>query len=184
MLEDRVTPTAAVTQLTPAVGPAVGNTLVTITGTGFTGVTDVDFGTMPVSGFTSINSTTITVLSPPGTDPVNVTVTTTGGTSPTTPADVFTYAPTIIFSSPSFGSSGRRYVGVDHRDGFCEWFDLGQFWDGPGDERDVCQHNLAHGRQSAGQRRSERDGDDARQALPRSRAPLSSPTHRCRPSRV
>ena len=80
-----------VTGISPTSGPAAGGTLVTITGTGFTGATAVDFGTTAATNFTVVNDTTITADSPAGTGVVNVTVTTPGGTSAATPADQFTY---------------------------------------------------------------------------------------------
>ena len=67
----------------PDGGPAAGGTLVTITGTGFTGATAVDFGTTPATNLTVVSDTTITVDSPAGTGTVDVTVTTPGGTSAT-----------------------------------------------------------------------------------------------------
>ena len=57
----------------------------TITGTGFTGATAVDFGTTAATSFTVVNDTTITADSPAGTGTVDVTVTTPGGTSATSP---------------------------------------------------------------------------------------------------
>ena len=63
----------------------------TITGTGFTGATAVDFGTTPATSFTVVSDTSITADSPAGTGTVDVTVTTPGGTSATSPADQFTY---------------------------------------------------------------------------------------------
>ena len=72
-----------VTGVSPTTGPAAGGTLVTITGTGFTGATAVDFGTTPATNLTVVSDTTITVDSPPGTGTVDVTVTTPGGTSAT-----------------------------------------------------------------------------------------------------
>ena len=41
-----------VTGISPLAGPLAGGTTVTITGTGFTGATAVDFGTMPATSFT------------------------------------------------------------------------------------------------------------------------------------
>ena len=81
-----------VTRLSPTVGPLAGGTLVTITGTGFTGATAVDFGTTPATNLTVVSDTPITADSPAGTGTVNVTVTTPGGTSATSSADQFTYA--------------------------------------------------------------------------------------------
>ena len=43
-----------VSGMSPTTGPLAGGTLVTITGTGFTGVTAVDFGTTPATSFTIV----------------------------------------------------------------------------------------------------------------------------------
>ena len=106
LLEDRITPTT-VTGLSPISGPVAGGTLVTITGTGFTGLTAVDFGTTPATSETFVSDTSVTAESPPGTGAVNVTVTAAGGTSPTSPADVFTYvaAPAVSGLTPTSGPS-------------------------------------------------------------------------------
>jgi IPT/TIG domain len=104
LLEDRITPTS-VTALSPVFGPVAGGTSVTITGTGFTGVTAVDFGTTPAASDTVVSATTITAESPAGTGAVDVTVTAAGGTSPTSPADQYTYsaAPAVSAISPTAG---------------------------------------------------------------------------------
>jgi hypothetical protein len=91
--------TPAVTGVSPNSGPAAGGTLVTITGTGFTGATAVDFGTTAATDVTVQTATTITALSPAGTGLVNVTVTTSNGSSATSTADQFTYvapAPAVV----------------------------------------------------------------------------------------
>ena len=79
----------------------------TITGTGFTGATAVDFGTTAATNLTVVSDTTITADSPAGTGTVDVTVTTPAGTSPTSPADQFTFvaaaAPTVTGLSPTTG---------------------------------------------------------------------------------
>ena len=75
----------------PTYGPRSAARLVTITGTGFTGATAVDFGTTPATNFTVVSATSITADSPAGTGSVDVTVTTPGGTSATSSADQFTY---------------------------------------------------------------------------------------------
>ncbi len=97
----------AVTGVTPSSGPTAGGTPVTITGTDLCGATAVDFGTTPVTTFTTNpDCTEITTTSPPGIPgTVDVTVTTPGGTSPTTPADHFTYAPVplLLGINPNFG---------------------------------------------------------------------------------
>ena len=94
---DSVTLTAPRRRRSPARLPrpsALGsaNTFtVTITGTGFTGATAVDFGTTAATGVTVVNDTSITATSPAGTGTVDVTVTTPSGTSATSAADQFTY---------------------------------------------------------------------------------------------
>lgn len=82
-----------VTNVTPANGPLEGGTNVTITGSGFTGVTDVRFGSTPASSFTLVSDSTILAISPPGATAgtVNVTVTTPYGTSVAGPGSTFTY---------------------------------------------------------------------------------------------
>ena len=100
--------TPAVTGLSPTSGPAAGGTLVTITGTGFTGASLVDFGTNPATNLTVVSDTKITADSPAGSGLVDVTVTTPGGTSATSSADQFTYiaAPTVTALSPTSGPAG------------------------------------------------------------------------------
>lgn len=104
-------PIPTVTDVSPGVGPSTGGTSVVITGTGFVGVTGVDFGGFPAD-FTlvTVNSPTqITCVAPPGSGIVDVTVTNDGGTSPADPAhDRYTYAapppvPTVSSVSPNRG---------------------------------------------------------------------------------
>ena len=98
----------AVTGLNPTSGPAAGGTLVTITGTGFTGATTVDFGTTAATNVTVVNDTTITADSPAGTGTVDVTVVTPAGTSPISPADQFSFvaaAPTVTGLNPTSGTA-------------------------------------------------------------------------------
>jgi hypothetical protein len=95
-----------VTSVSPNVGTDSGGRLVTISGSGFTNATDVEFGSDPVD-FTVDSDTEITTVSPPtGEDgTVDITVTTPDGTSPATPADQFTYVPTptVTGISPNLG---------------------------------------------------------------------------------
>jgi len=95
-----------VSSISPTSGPATGGTLVTITGLEFTGATAVDFGPTPAESFTVVSSTSITAVSPAGTGTVDVTVTALGATSPTSTADLFTYAPTVTGISPTQGAAG------------------------------------------------------------------------------
>ena len=79
-----------VTIVNPNSGPA--GTSVTVSGTNFTGVTEVDFGSGNKASFTVNNSTTLTATAPAGSGTVDVTVTTASGTSKTLTDDQFTYA--------------------------------------------------------------------------------------------
>ncbi|MGA5699741.1 beta strand repeat-containing protein [Peterkaempfera bronchialis] len=56
-------------------------TLVTLTGTGFTGVTSVTFGGVPATSYTVVSPTQITAVAPAGSGTVQIVVTTTGGVS-------------------------------------------------------------------------------------------------------
>ena len=93
-----------VTGISPTAGPLGGGTSVTITGSGFTAATMVDFGTTAASSFTINSDTQITATSAAGTvGPVYVTVTTTGGTSTTSSNDQFSYT-TVLPLSDGFES--------------------------------------------------------------------------------
>jgi pSer/pThr/pTyr-binding forkhead associated (FHA) protein len=86
-----------------ASGSVLGKTTVTVTGTGFTGVTAVNFGSTPgtdVTPTTGETDTSLTVITPAASaaGTVDVTVTTPAGTSPIVPADRFTYLP--VFREP------------------------------------------------------------------------------------
>ena len=116
LLADGFVPAPRLAAVSVTAGPASGGTTVTITGTGFTGATQVDFGATPAAGFTVVGDTSITAVSPtaaPGT--VDVTVTGPGGTSTTAPADRFTLvaAPAVTGLSPSAGPvSGGTQVTI------------------------------------------------------------------------
>jgi hypothetical protein len=96
-----------VTGVSPALGLLAGGTTVTITGTGFTGATAVDFGGLPASSF-SVNpaGTQITATSPASmtVGPVDVSVTAPGGVSTTSTADQFRYSATSIVGMSSSGA--------------------------------------------------------------------------------
>jgi IPT/TIG domain-containing protein len=81
-----------VTALSPGMGAFIGGTTVTITGSGFTGATEVDFGGVKAPRMTVDSDSEITATSPTGASgPVHVTVVTPKGTSTTSPADQFRY---------------------------------------------------------------------------------------------
>lgn len=81
-----------VTALSPGMGAFIGGTTVTITGSGFTGATEVDFGGVKAPKMTVDSDSEITATSPTGASgPVHVTVVTPKGTSAPSPADQFRY---------------------------------------------------------------------------------------------
>jgi alpha-tubulin suppressor-like RCC1 family protein len=96
----------SVTALQPSYGPKAGGTPVTITGTNFTEVTAVRFGSTSATKYTVNGTSSITATSPAGTGgTVDVTVSSAGGTSPTNSADKFSYGPTIATVSPASGAT-------------------------------------------------------------------------------
>ena len=105
-----VTPT--VTGLSPASGTTTGGTSVTITGTGFTGVTGlagVTFGGTNATSYTVNSDTQITVVAPSGSaGAVHVIVTNGGNSSTAGAADQYTYVtptPTVTNVSPPSGTT-------------------------------------------------------------------------------
>jgi hypothetical protein len=99
---------SAVTAIAPPSGPVHGGTVVTITGSGFTDATAVNFGDIPVRAFTiNPEKTQIRVTSPAhASGTVHVTVDTPGGTSATSDADQFTYSPVPTVSSATTNAAG------------------------------------------------------------------------------
>ena len=80
-----------VSGINPVTGPAAGGTTVTVNGTGFTGATQVMFGTVQATSFTVVSASKITAVSPAGTGTVDVLVTTASGTSVARAIDHFVY---------------------------------------------------------------------------------------------
>jgi titin len=81
-----------VTGLNPSSGSAAGGTQITISGSGFTGVSQVRFGATPATSFTFVSDSQATALAPGGSGKVDVTVTAGGATSPVNqPGDQYTY---------------------------------------------------------------------------------------------
>jgi hypothetical protein len=106
LLAPTFVPTPRVTGISVSDGPASGGTSVTVTGTGFTNATAVDFGSVAAASFAISSGTSITAVAPAtSAGTVDVTVASAGGTSATTPADQFTFvaAPTITALSPDSG---------------------------------------------------------------------------------
>jgi prepilin-type processing-associated H-X9-DG protein len=95
-----------VTGLNPSSGSVAGGTSVALTGTNFTGATNVYFGTTAAT-FTFNSATSITATAPADTvGPFNVTVVSPQGTSAAASANLFTYIPVVTSLSPSTGGTG------------------------------------------------------------------------------
>src|ERR1700687_1457413 len=102
-------PPPSVTGVSPNSGSIAGGTTVTVSGSGFTGVTSVNFGTTAATSFTIVSDTQITAVSPAhAAGIVDVTVTTPARTSAAAPADQFIYlqAPVGVFPAMSNGAYG------------------------------------------------------------------------------
>jgi hypothetical protein len=102
-----VTPAPTISAVSPATGLITGGTSVTITGTDFTAVSSVKFGTVSAATYNVDSPTQITATAPAGAaGPVDVVVTTATGTA--TRTNAFTYvtpAPTISSVAPATGST-------------------------------------------------------------------------------
>ncbi len=109
-----------VTGISPPAGPLAGGTTVTISGSGLSGATAVDFGTNPAPSYMVGSDTQITAAVPQGSaGVVDVTVTTSAGTSGAGSADCYTYraAPTVSGISPASGpSAGDTSVTISGTD--------------------------------------------------------------------
>ncbi|WP_280352582.1 IPT/TIG domain-containing protein [Nocardia abscessus] len=100
-------PAPALASIVPDSGPETGGNTVTLTGTGFTGTTAVNFGLAPAISFTVVSDTAVIVIAPAGTGTAAVTVSTVGGNS----NDVlYTYAQAPVLASVTPGS-GRETGG-------------------------------------------------------------------------
>lgn len=84
-------PVPVVSGVSPSAGPAAGGTSLTITGSGFSRATSVDFGAGDPASFSVLSDTEIVATSPVGSGTVDITVISPGGTSSTGLADQFTY---------------------------------------------------------------------------------------------
>ncbi len=96
-----------VTSVSPNSGTALGGTIVSIVGTGFSGTTNVTFGSSPAASFVVNSSTSITATTRShAVGLVDVQVTNANGSSSIVTADHFTYtppAPSISTVTPSSG---------------------------------------------------------------------------------
>ena len=100
-------PVPTVTGITPSAGPTAGGNSVTITGTGFTATTNVQFGaTRFGTGYFFHSSTSLTVTVPSGSaGPVDVILTTPGGSVTDTNGYTYGTPPTVTSLSKSTGST-------------------------------------------------------------------------------
>ncbi len=98
----------AVTSVSPNGGPLAGGTVVTITGTNFTGGSGATFGGAACTAFTVVSNTSITCTTPAGSGAVNVVVTATGSGTLTN-GYTFRAAPTVGSASPASGSPDGGY---------------------------------------------------------------------------
>ena len=109
-------PPPRVTGISATEGPTAGGTSVTISGTGLTLASAVNFGSTAVTALTITGDTSITVSSPPeGAGTVPVTVTSPGGTGAPDPDLQFTFVapPTVTGLSPDNGGiNGGTYVTI------------------------------------------------------------------------
>jgi hypothetical protein len=108
-------PPPVVTAISPTTGTT--GTKVSITGSSFTGATQVTFGTVPAVSFAVNSDRSITAVAPPapppGPTPPDVVVWTASGSSAPTPADQFTYTaaqpPLVTGVGPNTGSAAGGF---------------------------------------------------------------------------
>ena len=109
MPQNIATSAPTVIALSPNIGNISGGSSVTITGSGFTGTTAVDFGSTLVTSFTVNGDTSITAVSPAGTtQTVDVTVVNSLGKSAASSADHFMYYATPVITGLSAVSGSTR----------------------------------------------------------------------------
>jgi alpha-tubulin suppressor-like RCC1 family protein len=95
-----------VVKLAAKSGPVGGGTIVTITGTEFTGSTNVSFGHTSATEFEVHSPSSITAVAPPSAaGMVDITVTNTAATSATTTRDHFKYLPVVDSLTPNVGAT-------------------------------------------------------------------------------
>ncbi|GAA2274437.1 MULTISPECIES: IPT/TIG domain-containing protein [Kitasatospora] len=99
-------PLPTVTSVYPTLGPTAGGNIITITGTGLTLTSAVNFGSSAATGVAVLSDGQVTAQAPAGSATVTVTATTPGGTSlPGVGNPFYTYValPVITILSPSQG---------------------------------------------------------------------------------
>ncbi len=116
----RYLPDLRVSGVAPAFGPLAGGTSVTLTGTGFTGATEVRFGTVTGTALQGGSDTSLTVTAPAGSagGAVDLTIVTPRATwtvrrgfsyvDPTGPLAVFAASPRVVTAGQSVTLVGQR----------------------------------------------------------------------------
>lgn len=109
--------TPSVTGDSPNAGPLAGGNTVTISGSGLTGATAVNFGPFTASSFTVVSDDDIEAVAPPSPVPgeTNVSVTTLFGTSESTTNNLYSYVPipSLFSVTPTGGApSGGTVVAI------------------------------------------------------------------------
>lgn len=104
-------PAPVVAGVSPNNVPAAGGAAVSISGSGFTASSTVDFGSVPARAVQVLSSTSIVAVSPPGSGAVDVRVRDSLGASALTPYDKVAYDPPP--SGPWLGLNGNSvaYLG-------------------------------------------------------------------------
>lgn len=99
-----------VTKIVPATGPV--DTVVVVSGTGFSGATAVKFGGAAAKSFSVNSDTEITATAPAGNASADVTVVTPGGASAVNTADKFLFVapPTVSAITPAEGPTAGGVV--------------------------------------------------------------------------
>src|SRR5262249_9791428 len=107
-------PVPVISGLTPNSGGIAGGTAVTLTGTDFTGASEVTFGGVPGTALNVVDATTISVTTPAhAAGSVDVIVTTLAGPG-TLPAGFSYVAPAGLVLSPSGGALTEAMAGEDY----------------------------------------------------------------------
>ena len=109
-----------ITKLTPANGPALGGSKITIWGSNFLGEVSVRVGTKAATGVHVISPSEITLDTPPGSGSSAVSVTTVAGSSATGPTSTYTFLapPTITRITPAVGPTKGGTKVVIHGSNF------------------------------------------------------------------
>ncbi len=103
---------AGITAIAPTAGPEAGGNVVTIVGAGFTGATQVLFGTAKATALRIVSDTKMYATAPAGTSPHTITVKTPEGTSIPTDVARYTYAngPAVTATAPTAGPAAGGTV--------------------------------------------------------------------------